>query len=154
MAALDLGSGTIKLSVFQRQGGRWAALWLEEANTELRRGMGPERTLKPGPIADTLAAVRGFQAKARELGVERLPAYATSAVRKAGNPQDLLAPLSAMGVETKVLGEEDEGRLNLLGATARNLSSPPVKPSSIGLSGTPLPSPQRRGEGVLICGAW
>ena len=59
-------------------------------------------------------------AKARERGVERLPTYATSAVRKAANPQDLLGPLAALGIETKVLSEEDEGRLNLLGAAVRS----------------------------------
>jgi exopolyphosphatase/guanosine-5'-triphosphate,3'-diphosphate pyrophosphatase len=118
-AALDLGSGTIKLSVFEQTAAGWKPLCLEEANTELRRGMGAERTLKAGPIAETLAACEGFLKKARALGVEKLPAYATSAVRKAVNPEDLLKPLWALGIDTKVLGEEDEGRLNLLGALSR-----------------------------------
>lgn len=119
MAALDLGSGTVKLSVFQAQGGRWAALALEEANTELRRGMGADLTLKAAPIVDTLEAVRAFRAQAEALGVRGLPAYATSAVRRAANPQDLLWPLKAMGIQTVVLAEEEEGRWNLLGAQAR-----------------------------------
>lgn len=127
LAALDLGSGTIKLSVFQRSGGVWRPLCLEEANTELRRGMGPELTLKAGPVGETLAAVLGFTMQAQSLGVHRLPAYATSAVRRARNPEALLEPLSAMGIDTTVLGEEDEGRLNLLGAQA-GLSSHSKRP--------------------------
>jgi exopolyphosphatase/guanosine-5'-triphosphate,3'-diphosphate pyrophosphatase len=119
LAALDLGSGTIKLSVFERAAAGWKPLCLEEANTELRRGMGSERTLKAEPLAETLKACEAFLRTARGLGVERLPAYATSAVRKSANPEALLAPLKALGVETRVLGEEEEGRWNLLGAQAR-----------------------------------
>jgi len=119
LGALDLGSGTTKLSVFERSGTAWTPLCLEEVNTELRRGMGLERTLKAEPVAETLEACRAFLKKARGLGVETLPAYATSAVRKAANPEVLLKPLWDLGVSTKVLGEEDEGRLNLLGALSR-----------------------------------
>jgi exopolyphosphatase/pppGpp-phosphohydrolase len=119
LAALDLGSGTIKLSAFDRGPRDWTPLALVEANTELRKGLGPELTLKPRPLRDTLAAVAEFQTQAKVLGVTRLPAYATSAVRKATNPEALLGPLEAMGITAKVLTEEEEGRLNLLGALAR-----------------------------------
>jgi exopolyphosphatase/guanosine-5'-triphosphate,3'-diphosphate pyrophosphatase len=119
LAALDLGSGTIKLSVFEKGRNGWTALSLVEANTELRKGLGPELTLKPRPIRDTLAAVAEFQIQANALGVRSLPAYATSAVRKASNPEALLGPLKAMGIKAKVLTEEEEGRWNLLGALAR-----------------------------------
>ena len=120
LAALDLGSGTIKLSVFERADGAWRALCLEEANTELRRGMGPERTLKAGPLAESLAACEAFAQKARGLGVERLPGYATSAVRKAKNPEALVEPLKAMGISVRVLSEDEEGRWNYLGALGRS----------------------------------
>lgn len=119
LAALDLGSGTIKLSVFERVDGIWKPLVLEEANTELRRGMGPENMLKAGPIVATLRACEGFLAQAKSLGVERVPAYATSAVRKAENADELLKPLQGLGIEARILGEDEEGRLNLLGVQAR-----------------------------------
>jgi exopolyphosphatase/guanosine-5'-triphosphate,3'-diphosphate pyrophosphatase len=119
IAALDLGSGTIKLSVFERGAAGWQALGLDEVNTELRKGMGAERRLQPGPIADTVAAAKKFLAEAKALGVDHLPAYGTSAVRKATNPQDLTDALKALEIETRILSEEDEGRLNLLGVQAR-----------------------------------
>ena len=122
-SALDLGSGTIKWSVFERRGGVWLPLVLDEVNTELRKGMGEERTLKPGPLADTLNACRDFLSRARAMGLPDPPAYATSAVRKAANPEALLDPLRAMGVTASILGWEDEGRLNLLGLQARLRSS-------------------------------
>jgi exopolyphosphatase/pppGpp-phosphohydrolase len=118
-AALDLGSGTIKLSVFEPGPRGWTPRSLVEANTELRKGLGPELTLKPRPLRDTLAAVAEFQIQAKVLGVKRLPAYATSAVRKAKNPEALLEPLKALGIQTRVLSEDEEGRWNLLGALAR-----------------------------------
>lgn len=119
LGALDLGSGTVKWSAFERRDGAWRAVALDEANTELRKGMGPEWTLKQGPIADTLAACAEFAERARALGVARLPAYGTSALRKATNPGALLGPLADLGIEAVVLDEEQEGRLNLLGALAR-----------------------------------
>lgn len=152
LAALDIGSGTIKLSVFERHAEGWRVLCLDEANTELRRGMGTERLLQAGPIAETLRACEAFLAAARGLGVERLPAYATSAVRKAKNPEALIGPLKALGIGVKVLSEEDEGRLNLLGALSRgNLAPPPSRASGesvpSALPRTPLPSLPWRGEG-------
>ena len=86
IAALDLGSGTIKLSVFEKTGDDWSALCLEETNTELRKGMGADKRLQPEPIAATLAAVATFVKKAQGFGIKKLPAYGTSAVRKASNP--------------------------------------------------------------------
>ena len=78
--------------------------------------MGTQKRLQPGPIADTLSACAAFTKKARTFGVEKVPAYGTSAVRKAANADDLIAPLlRRLDVKTTVLGEEDEGRLNLLG---------------------------------------
>jgi exopolyphosphatase/guanosine-5'-triphosphate,3'-diphosphate pyrophosphatase len=119
LAALDLGSGTTKLSVFEQTDGVWKPLALDEVNTELRRGMGEDRMLKPGPIIATLRACEDFLRTAQALGVERMPAYATSAVRKAENADELLKPLQGIGIETRILGEDEEGRLNLLGAQAR-----------------------------------
>lgn len=126
LAALDLGSGTIKLSAFERAGAGWRALCLDELNTELRKGMGVGRVLQAGPIADTVAACRAFLRQAKGLGVDTLPAYGTSAVRKAKNPEALIEPLRALGIATRVLDEEDEGRLNLLGAEAGRPGGPGV----------------------------
>lgn len=121
LAALDLGSGTIKLSVFEKGPSGYAALALSERNTELRRGMGPELLLQPEPVAQTLDAVAELLVEAKALGLERVPAYATSAVRKAKNPQALLGPLKdRFGIAAKVLSEDDEGRLNLFGMQSRS----------------------------------
>lgn len=97
---------------------------LDEVNTELRKGMGKLMRLQPGPIADTLSACAVFAKKAKSFGVEKLPAYGTSAVRKAVNAEDLIAPLKRrLDIATTVLGEEDEGRLNLLGVLSHTPGS-------------------------------
>jgi exopolyphosphatase/pppGpp-phosphohydrolase len=118
ITALDLGSGTIKWSVFGRGAGHWRPLRLEEANTELRKGMGTELTLKPGPILDTVAACRAYLDQCAGLGLGPPPAYGTSALRKARNPEVLLEPLHRLGVHARILSEDEEGRLNLLGLLA------------------------------------
>ena len=119
VAAVDLGSGTVKWSLFVRASSAWEARELEEINTELRKGMLPEWRLQPGPIADTLKACAGFRKRADALGLARLPAYGTSALRKARNREALFEPLKALGLEPSLLSPEDEGRLNLLGCLAR-----------------------------------
>ncbi len=119
-AALDLGSGTVKLSVFEKDAATTRALALIERNTELRRGMSLALLLQPGPIADTLDAIADLLVEAKAFGVTQVPAYATSAVRKAKNPEALLNLLKEkFGIEVKILSEEDEGRLNLLGMKSR-----------------------------------
>jgi exopolyphosphatase/pppGpp-phosphohydrolase len=85
--------------------------------------MGPDRRLQPGPLNDTVAAVKQFLNRAKDFGLATVPAYGTSAVRKAANPEDLILPLKALGVETCILSEEDEGRWNLCGALAQGLPS-------------------------------
>ena len=124
VAALDLGSGTIKLSIFETGPRGYQALCLDEVNTELRKGMGRELRLQVEPIASTLAACAVFVKKARSFGIETVSAYGTSALRKAVNAQDLLAPLlRRLDVTTKILNVDDEGRLNLLGVLARDPGS-------------------------------
>jgi exopolyphosphatase/pppGpp-phosphohydrolase len=120
ISAIDLGSGTIKFSAFEGSGQGWQALALDEANTELRKGMGEGRLLQAGPIAETLDAVEAFLARARALGIKQPPAYGTSALRKAANPEALLGPLQQrFGISAQVLSEQDEGRLNLLGSSGK-----------------------------------
>jgi exopolyphosphatase/guanosine-5'-triphosphate,3'-diphosphate pyrophosphatase len=121
VGAIDLGSGTIKLSVFENLDGTWKALALEEQNTELRRGMGSGCLLQAGPVAETLKAVEDFVRRTEDLGCSKAPAYGTSALRKATNRELLFEPLKQrFGIEPVILTEEEEGRLNLLGALARN----------------------------------
>ena len=155
LAALDLGSGTIKLSVFEGGARGWVPLAMVEANTELRKGLGPELTLKPRPLRDTLAACAEFQIQAKALGVEGLPAYATSAVRKCRNPEALLEPLKALGIGVRVLSEEEEGRWNLLGALARlgHTVLPPRLAFEAGLGQAPAPQPKLSHQSmkILVC---
>jgi exopolyphosphatase/pppGpp-phosphohydrolase len=117
VSAIDLGSGTIKFSAFEEKGGAWQPLILEEINSELRKGMGPDLLLQPGPIAETLAAVEVFVKQGKALGLEKIPAYGTSALRKARNREVLFGPLKErFGIDAVLLSEIEEGRLNLLGA--------------------------------------
>ena len=117
LAAIDIGSGTVKLNIFRLNDGQVAPLELHEIDTQLRRGMGDELTLKDGPVAESFRAVAALQKRAREFEVENLAVYATSAVRRAKNPEILLdALMEELALDCKVLSEAEEGRLNLYGA--------------------------------------
>jgi exopolyphosphatase/pppGpp-phosphohydrolase len=119
LGAIDLGSGTTKLSIFEKQGDAWKPLDLTEINTELRKGMGPELLLQGDAVERSLEAVEELLKRAAKLGVTALPTYGTSALRKAKNRELLFRPLrERFDIECVLLSEEEEGRLNLLGAQA------------------------------------
>ena len=90
-------------------------------------------------------SIAQLSAEAERYGIHTLPAYATSAVRKAKNPQALLDPLRArFGCTAKILSEDDEGRLNLLGLRARPQSRGPTRPPERSLRG------RRRGREFTV----
>ena len=125
-AALDLGSGTIKLNVFEKKAPlRYEALELFEINTELRRGLEPDMLLKPEPVQASLQAVQELKQRAQRFGVSFLPAYGTSALRRAHNAQVFLKPLSQqLGIPSRILTAPEEARLNLLGLQLRMRNMP------------------------------
>ena len=118
IAAIDLGSGTIKLSIFSISSSlKIIPLELHEIDTRLRLGMGEEMTLKAKPVADTLKAAAALKRRAAEFDPIVLGVYATSAVRRAANPEFLLDPLKEeIRLEAIILSEAEESRLNLLGS--------------------------------------
>jgi len=124
LAAVDLGTNSTRLLVADVEGDdpRTARVTTVERLmriTRLGQGVDGERRLHPDAVARTLAALEEYGAIARDLGVERLRATATSAARDAANRDDLFDPAArALGVRPELLSGEEEARLSFLGATA------------------------------------
>ena len=86
LAAIDVGSNSIRLVVAEAQpGGRYRVLDEERETTRLARSLATTGDLDAESIEASLAALRRFKSIAAGLGVETIRAIATCAVREATN---------------------------------------------------------------------
>src|SRR5690349_7699627 len=86
LAAIDIGSNSIRLVVAEAQaGGRYRILDEERESTRLGRTLATSNELDPASIDAALAALRRFKSIISGLNVESIRAIATCAVREAKN---------------------------------------------------------------------
>ena len=124
-ACIDIGSNTTRLLVAERQDGALRELMSQRAFTRIGKSMRKGGTIPDEKLAETADVVASQARMARELGVVRIDAVATAAIRKATNRDALAAAVTARaGVPLRILSEEDEARLSFIGAT-RSLAAPP-----------------------------
>jgi len=120
LAALDLGTNTVRLLVAEAAGSAWRAL--HEAQRVTRLGEGQTAAagrLQEPAIRRTLETIAEFVASAQRFGISRLRMVATSAVREAPNRAEFTARVeSATGQAVEVVSGEEEAGLTLLGVSA------------------------------------
>jgi exopolyphosphatase / guanosine-5'-triphosphate,3'-diphosphate pyrophosphatase len=119
LAAIDLGTNTVRLLVAERDPAPGLVpLWAEQAVTRLGEGLMGRGTLAPAAAERTLAVVRRFRDRARDLGAAEVLLVATAAVRQARDGGEFLARLRAEpGVRPRAVSGEEEAGLTLLGAS-------------------------------------
>jgi exopolyphosphatase/guanosine-5'-triphosphate,3'-diphosphate pyrophosphatase len=119
LAAIDLGTNTVRLLVAEVDGAAWRSLHQAQRVTRLGQGLGAAGLLQDGPMARTVAAVGEFVTAARRRGAERIRIVATSAVREAANGSVLAARVRGLtGERVEVISGTEEARLSLLGVAA------------------------------------
>jgi exopolyphosphatase/guanosine-5'-triphosphate,3'-diphosphate pyrophosphatase len=116
LGVLDVGSNTVHLLVVDAHPG---AAPLPAASVKTPLGLAEllldDGTLGADGAARLCETVENARIEAKELGVEELLAFATSAVRDAGDSDAVLAEVrSKTGVDLQVLGGDDEARLTFL----------------------------------------
>jgi exopolyphosphatase/guanosine-5'-triphosphate,3'-diphosphate pyrophosphatase len=113
LAAIDIGSNSIRLVVAEAlREGRYRILDEERESTRLGRCLASTGRLDEQSIHVSLAALRRFQSIATGLGVERLRAIATCAVREAKNGADFCEQVKAqLQLPIEVISAEQEARL-------------------------------------------
>jgi exopolyphosphatase / guanosine-5'-triphosphate,3'-diphosphate pyrophosphatase len=112
VAAVDLGTNTVRLLVADVENGQLEDLHREARIVRLGEGVDRWRRLLPAAIARTRGVLDDFKRRAEELGAERVLLVATSAVRDAANGEAFLAdPASSYGFATRLLSGEDEADL-------------------------------------------
>lgn len=126
MAAVDLGTNSIRLLVARFAEGEPELNELARDTVITRLGQGVDRTgqLAPDALRRTIRVLDRFCRRARALEAERIHLCATSAVRDASNRDDLAEAVERLtGEPMEVLTGEQEAALSFLGAT-RGLDRP------------------------------
>src|SRR5437773_803213 len=119
VAAVDLGTNSTRLLVADVDGGRISDVARETRITRLGEGVDERRRLLPGPIARVRNVLTDFRRTADSLGVERILAIATSAVRDAENGEPFLGEIEwSYGCTTRLLSGHDEALMMFRGVTS------------------------------------
>jgi len=119
LAAIDLGTNTVRLLVVEADGRGWRVLDEAQRVTRLGEGQGAAGVLGEAPMARTAAVLAEFVGAAERLGVSRVRILATSAVRDARNRSEFARRVrAATGHAIEVISGADEARLTLLGVAA------------------------------------
>lgn len=127
VAAIDIGTNSVRLLVADVEGGAGAAprdakvvaIDRRMRITRLGQGVDRARVLAPDAISRTVAVLREYGAAIAEHGATRVRATATSAARDAANRDEFFAAAhDALGVTPELLTGDEEAALSFLGATA------------------------------------
>ena len=111
-----MGSNSFRLVVYGYEPGRW---WqhVDEIREPVRvgQGMGDDGTLKPEPMERAVSTAKVFGAFCEASGIEEVTSVATSAIRSAGNGEELLERIRReSGLEARVIDEREEARYGYL----------------------------------------
>lgn len=116
LGVLDVGSNTVHLLVVDaHRGGHPTPMSSTKAALRLAENLDDTGNITSAGAQRLVSSVGEFADIARTSGCGELMAFATSAVREAGNCDDVLAEVRrTTGVELKVLSGESEARLTFL----------------------------------------
>jgi exopolyphosphatase / guanosine-5'-triphosphate,3'-diphosphate pyrophosphatase len=116
---VDIGSNSVRLVIFDRLARSPVALFNEKSLCGIGRNMVSTGRLDEDGVSAALTALARFREIAAALGVSRIEAVATAAVRDARNGNEFVARArDALGVQIRVLSGEDEARLAAEGVLA------------------------------------
>jgi len=121
LAAIDIGTNTVKLLVAARAGQTLAPLLEDSQTTRLGEGVDKTSRLLPEAIERTAICVAGFAARARELGASSIRTVATSSARDGANRDEFLRRVRELaGIEVEVISGEREAELIFAGACSND----------------------------------
>jgi exopolyphosphatase / guanosine-5'-triphosphate,3'-diphosphate pyrophosphatase len=115
-AIVDIGSNSVRLVVYDQLGRAPLPRFNEKSLCRLGEGLAQTGAIAAEGFRRTVEAVRRFRAIADAMGVTRIDATATEAIRRASNGLALTAAIAAeSGLEVRILSEAEEARFATLG---------------------------------------
>lgn len=119
VGAIDIGTNSVLLLVAAASGGLLVPIVERATITRLGEGVDRTRRLDPAAVDRTLDCLAEYGRELRALGVERVAAVGTSAMRDAEGGEAFRARARAvLGVEPRVIGGDEEARLTFHGGLA------------------------------------
>lgn len=116
---IDIGSNSVRLVVYDQLGRAPLPRFNEKSLCRLGDGLAETGAIAADGFRRTVEAVRRFRAIADAMGVSRLDATATEAVRRATNGPDLVEAIRAdAGVAVRILSGAEEARYATLGVVS------------------------------------
>src|SRR5258708_12293595 len=135
VAAVDIGSNSVRLSIAERRGGRRGALHQDRELTRLGEGVFRDGNLDPQAMAQTLKVLRRFHRAVQSYAVERTRVVGTSALRDSNSARLFEEWVKTVtGWNLEIISGLEEGRLIHLGVVS-NTRTPPPKMFLIDLRG-------------------
>ncbi len=139
IAVIDMGTNSTRLLVADVEGGRVRELERRSTVTRLGRGVDTSGQLATEAIEAVCEAVAEYVAIYGPLGVDRVAAIATSAVRDAENSAVFLAELrERFAIDARTIDGGEEARLTYLGALAERQAGEQTLVCDIGGGSTEL----------------
>jgi exopolyphosphatase/guanosine-5'-triphosphate,3'-diphosphate pyrophosphatase len=115
-AIVDIGSNSIRLLVYDQFGRAPMPRFNEKSLARLAEGLAQSEEIAPDHFRRAIEAVRRFRAIADAMGVSRIDAVATEAIRRASNgPRLAQAIEAASGLKVRVLSGAEEARFSTFG---------------------------------------
>ncbi len=121
IAAIDIGSYSTRLTVADVDGNEIRPILEKGRITSLGSGVKETGYLQRDRMRETLEVLREYSEDIRRIGVDRVLAVGTEALRRAKNSEEFIKEVKEeTGIEIKVISSQEEGRLAYL-ATAYGL---------------------------------
>jgi exopolyphosphatase / guanosine-5'-triphosphate,3'-diphosphate pyrophosphatase len=116
---IDLGSNSLRLAVFERQGAALFPLLNEKVMCGLARGLSASGRLNRDGMAQARVNLRRFVALARAIGVDHLAVLATAAMRDASDGRGFADEIAReCRVQVSIIDGGEEARLSATGVLA------------------------------------
>ncbi len=142
LAAIDVGTNAVLLSIAEPRGATLAPLLERATLTRLGEGVDESRRLQASAISRTLSALEDYARCIDAHAVDRVVAVGTSALRDAGGATQFLdAAERALGTPLCVISGEIEARLTFEGGV-----------SGLGLAGPVVVFDVGGGSTEVVCG--
>ncbi|MCX7825405.1 MAG: Ppx/GppA family phosphatase [Verrucomicrobiae bacterium] len=118
LAAIDVGTNTIKLLVAAFDGRQLTALHEDSRTTRLGERVAETQRLAPEAIERTVAGVGALAGRARDMGAAHVLAVATSGARESANAGEFVARVrETLGIEVEIITGEREAELIFAGVS-------------------------------------
>jgi exopolyphosphatase / guanosine-5'-triphosphate,3'-diphosphate pyrophosphatase len=122
-ASIDIGTNTILLLIAEVAGGKLKPLCEKETIVRLGEGVHENSTLSPEAMKRGVQTLAQYLEQCRKMGVQKIFAVGTSALREAKNSGDFLRRVEEeLSLPIEIISGEEEARLSFL-AVARDLNS-------------------------------